>query len=78
MSATYAQASLKAQTLPGYNPNEGHADGVRDMWPIPARARRRCHCGCNTRQTHVGGNNAIALMGGCELSVRRWVRDGNT
>jgi hypothetical protein len=29
-----------------------------------------------TRATHVGGNNAIALMSGCELHVRRWVKKG--
>jgi hypothetical protein len=40
------------------------------------KRRRRCTCGCKALATHVGGNNAIALMSGCELSVRRWVRDG--
>ena len=78
MSRSYAQAATKAAASPEYVPNHGSADGERDMWPMPSRSRRRCHCGCGTRSTHVGGNNAIALMSGCELHVRRWVRDGYT
>jgi hypothetical protein len=37
--------------------------------------RRKCHCGCGGRQTHIGKANGIALMWGCELHVRRWVKD---
>lgn len=43
--------------------------------PAP-RSRRKCVCGCNTRATHAGAANGVALMSGCELHVRRWVRDG--
>lgn len=37
--------------------------------------RCKCPCGCGGRSTHSGMANGVALMGGCELSVRRWVRD---
>ncbi len=40
------------------------------------KSRRKCGCGCGTRQTLVGMANGVALMSGCELHVRRWVRDG--
>lgn len=38
--------------------------------------RRLCGCGCKTKATHVGMCNGVALTQGCELSIRRWVRDG--
>lgn len=37
--------------------------------------RRKCRCGCEGRITHAGMANGIALYTGCELSVRRWVKD---
>lgn len=77
MSKTYEVAAIKARTHSGFVANTGSVSGVRDSWPMPAKYRRRCSCGCKTRATHVGGNNAIALTSGCELSVRRWVRDGS-
>ena len=38
-------------------------------------SRRKCHCGCGGRVTHAGMCNGVAMTDGCELSVRRWVRD---
>ena len=38
-------------------------------------SRRRCYCGCKGRITHNGMTNGVTLMSGCELHVRRWVRD---
>ena len=56
----------------------GHANGERSMVRVP-RMRRRCPCGCGRTSTHSGlGTNGVALMWGCELHVRRWVRDGYT
>lgn len=50
---------------------------VRALKKIEGRkGRRKCHCGCGTRSTHIGTANGIALTSGCELFVRRWVRDG--
>lgn len=38
--------------------------------------RRKCDCGCGRRSTHTGCANGVALTSGCELAIRRWVRDG--
>lgn len=37
--------------------------------------RSKCYCGCNGRATHIGLGDGAGMMSGCELSVRRWVRD---
>ncbi|WP_185751155.1 hypothetical protein [Arthrobacter sp. 31Y] len=55
----------------------GSVDGHRALIEAPKTSRRRCHCGCGNRATHTGLGDGIALMMGCELSVRRWVRDGH-
>jgi len=47
----------------------------RTMRPVQPRSRRRCHCGCKRRATHTGCANGVAMMTGCELSVRRWVKN---
>lgn len=51
-------------------------DHIRYCEPVEAASRRRCRCGCHRRATHRGMANGIALTSGCELSMRRWVRDG--
>jgi hypothetical protein len=43
----------------------------------PISYRRKCRCGCGGWSTHLGMANGVALMDGCELSVRRWVRWGS-
>ena len=43
---------------------------------IGSKSRKRCCCGCKQRATHKGMANGICLVSGCELSMRRWVRDG--
>jgi len=43
--------------------------------PLPTTSRKRCSC-CRRRATHRGMANGLALMRGCDLRVRRWVRDG--
>lgn len=45
----------------------------RTMNPSPNR-RRKCRCGCGGRVTHVGTANGVALMSGCEWTVRKWVQ----
>lgn len=54
----------------------GSANGSRAVITAQSQSRRRCDCGCGGRATHVGLGDGIALMGGCEMHVRRWVRDG--
>ena len=47
----------------------------RSMTQSPNK-RRKCHCGCGGRATHMGLGQGAGMMSGCELTVRRWVRDG--
>jgi hypothetical protein len=51
-------------------------DHNRYMETMKPTSRRRCLCGCKRRATHKGMANGVCLMLGCELYVRRWVRDG--
>lgn len=54
----------------------GSVFGVRTFTRAPSTLRRRCPCGCRGRTTHYGLGDGVALTHGCELSIRRWVRDG--
>lgn len=49
---------------------------LRYIEPTDSRSRRRCHCGCKKRATYRGMANGVCLAIGCELYIRRWVRDG--
>lgn len=42
---------------------------------VGRKGRRRCRCGCGRASTHRGMANGVAMMVGCELHVRRWVRN---
>lgn len=44
--------------------------------PAPNR-RRKCRCGCGGRATHLGLANGLVMAGGCELSMRRWLKRVN-
>jgi hypothetical protein len=48
---------------------------VRYAEPVTGRGRRKCHCGCGRSASHRGMANGICLTTGCELSIRRWVKD---
>lgn len=56
----------------------GSVDMFRTMKPLPRGygKNRKCSCGCGRKITHTGFGGSVALMNGCELYVRRWVRDG--
>lgn len=45
---------------------------------LPPKSRMRCRlCPCRRRATHYGAANGLGMTtGGCELAVRRWVREG--
>jgi hypothetical protein len=47
-----------------------------ELIPGRYRNRRKCHCGCGGKTSHAGMANGLCLTQGCELSMRRWVRDG--
>lgn len=48
----------------------------RDMVRAKPGSRKRCDCGCKSRATHIGRGQGAAMVIGCELMIRRWVRDG--
>lgn len=54
----------------------GSVFGHRSMTKVAPSSRRRCYCGCKARATHSGLGDGICLVMGCEMFVRRWVRDG--
>ncbi len=54
----------------------GSVHGKRTMTESRKLSRRRCHCGCKGRASHIGLGDGVALMSGCNFYVRRWVRDG--
>ena len=49
---------------------------VRYMEPVRPTSRKRCQCGCKKRATHYGKANGMVLAKGCEMKIRRWMRDG--
>jgi len=54
----------------------GNDAGIRYCEKLPPKnSRRKCPCGCGGRATHTGANNGVVLCSGCELSIRRWVRN---
>ena len=48
---------------------------IRYVKPASPKSRRRCHCGCKQRATHLGMANGVCLLMGCELSMHRWVKN---
>jgi len=51
------------------------SDHIRYMEPM--NSLRKCPCGCGGRATHLGMANGVGLISGCELRVRRWVKEAN-
>jgi len=49
----------------------------RDMVKVKSSSRKRCDCGCKTMATHIGRGQGAAMVVGCELMIRRWIRDGH-
>lgn len=48
----------------------------RYMQKVNPRSRFRCHCGCKKVAKYMGMANGVCLTKGCEMYIRRWVRDG--
>lgn len=53
-------------------------DHIRYSQPMEKKSRKRCHCGCGNRKTHLGMANGVAMTSACELAIARWVRTGHT
>jgi hypothetical protein len=50
---------------------------IRYDEPVDSKSRRCCKCGCAQRATHRGMANGVCVTMGCDLSMRRWVKEGN-
>lgn len=77
--SSLSPSALKA-AMNGGTEAWGQAASIKDTryaeaYPKGYRRRRMCRCGCGKRSTHMGMAKGITLFSGCELSVRRWVRD---
>lgn len=75
LSPAARSAAMRGGTA-GWGQHGSAAEHVRYAEPVWSTSRRRCACGCKKRATHVGMANGLALLRGCELRIRRWVRDG--
>lgn len=51
---------------------------IRYMEPRKKRPGRqpKCSCGCEGNITHLGFANGVCLTSGCEMRIRRWVKEG--
>lgn len=69
-----------AAAMKGGTDGWGHVasavEHVRYSQPVRPSSRRRCHCGCKRRATHMGMANGLGLTTGCELAIARWVKTG--
>ena len=79
---TKTGAEAGSAEVPGYvnggfmRSSSSYAREDRDLKKVPPTSRRRCGCGCGQRATHTGTGQGAAMVTGCELAIRRWVRDG--
>ncbi len=73
-----ARSSAMRGGTAGWGQVGGVAEHILYMEVRPKRRGRepKCHCGCGTPKTHLGKANGVALTGGCEFYVRRWVKAG--
>jgi hypothetical protein len=69
-----ARSAAMRGGMEGWGRVGGLPEHIRYMEALVPKSRKLCHCGCRTRKSHVGKSNGVALMSGCELVVRRWVR----
>jgi hypothetical protein len=77
LSPTALSAAMRGGTA-GWG-QIGSADAhIRYIEAMPARKRKKCRCGCERRATHLGMANGVCLVSGCEMRIRRWVKDPNS
>lgn len=69
-------AAMKGGTA-GWGQVASSVEHVRYAQPVRPTSRRRCHCGCNQRATHMGMANGMALTRACELGIQRWIKTGH-
>ena len=78
MNNERAQLRALARGQTGWGVSADASTHQRSMELLPSRRRnrRKCHCGCGGKQSHGGYANGVAMTGGCEWSIRRWVKQG--
>jgi hypothetical protein len=69
-----ARSAAMRGGMEGWGQVGGLPEHIRYMEALVPKSRKLCHCGCRSRKSHVGKCNGVALMSGCELVVRRWVK----
>lgn len=70
------QAQAAGQTGWGVIASADHHQRYSELLPGRYRNRSRCYCGCGGKASHSGRANGLALVQGCELAMRRWVKTG--
>jgi len=53
----------------------GHIRYMEVRMKRPGR-QPKCSCGCETNKTHLGLANGVCLTSGCEMKIRRWIKEG--
>ncbi|ASN68655.1 hypothetical protein [Pseudomonas luteola] len=71
-----ARSAAMRGGIDGWGQVGGLPGHIRYMEPLEPRSRKHCHCGCKTRKTHRGMANGVCLTTGCEMQIRRWVKQG--
>lgn len=71
-----AETRARAASRGGWGRSGSAKDGPR--YAVRRKGlRRRCpFCRGANRITHIGFANGVALCGGCEMCIARWVKDG--
>ena len=71
-----ARSAAMRGGMDGWGVIGGQPGHIRYMEQMEKKSRKHCHCGCRTRKTHRGMANGECLVSGCEMKVRRWVKQG--
>ncbi|WP_210238432.1 hypothetical protein [Brucella haematophila] len=70
--------ALKAAMTDGTQSWGQHGNSeTQTRYMEPRKSRRKCHCGCKGRETHIGMCNGVGLASGCEWSMSIWVKGGH-
>lgn len=71
-----AETKARAASPGGWGRLGSAKDGPRYALRDSKRRRRICPFCRTNRCTHIGMANGVALCGGCELCIARWVEGG--
>lgn len=74
MTKAERSAAMRGGTA-GWGQIGSSTEHVRYALPVHSTSRRRCSCGCKRRATYKGMVNGVCLRSGCDLSIRRWIKE---